>query len=107
MIRSFAALQAINPGFDPHHVLSLVVSVAGSREAPEGPREIFYRQLLDRVRAVPGVESAGAINHLPLVATSGDIRSRSMAAPSRAPEKSPARYIGSRCPGTSKPCAYP
>ncbi len=66
MIRSFLALQAVNPGFDPHDVLSMVVSVAGSREAPEGPREIFYRQLLDRVRAVPGVESAGAINHLPL-----------------------------------------
>jgi putative ABC transport system permease protein len=66
MIRSFFALQAVNPGFDPHHVLSMVVSVAGSREAPEGPREIFYRQLLDRVRNVPGVESVGAINHLPL-----------------------------------------
>ena len=66
MIRSFLALQAVNPGFDPHHVLSMVVSVAGSAEAPQGPRELFYRQLLDRVRAIPGVESAGAINHLPL-----------------------------------------
>jgi putative ABC transport system permease protein len=70
MIRSFLALQAVNPGFDPHQVLSMVVSVAGSAEAPEGPREIFYRQLLERVRAVPGVEAAGAINHLPLA---GDI----------------------------------
>jgi putative ABC transport system permease protein len=70
MIRSFFALQAVNPGFDPHHVLSMVVSVAGSREAPEGPREIFYRQVLQRVRNVPGVESVGAINHLPLA---GDI----------------------------------
>ncbi|HUB77864.1 MAG TPA: ABC transporter permease [Bryobacteraceae bacterium] len=70
MIRSFAALEAVNPGFDPHHVLSMVVSVAGSREAPEGPRELFYRQLMDRVRTVPGVESVGAINHLPLA---GDV----------------------------------
>jgi putative ABC transport system permease protein len=66
MIRSFLALQAVDPGFDPHHVLSLVVSVAGSQEAPEGPREIFYRQLLERLRSVPGVEAVGAINHLPL-----------------------------------------
>jgi putative ABC transport system permease protein len=66
MIRSFSALQAVNPGFDPHHVLSLVVSVAGSQEAPEGRRELFYRQLLERVRNVPGVQAAGAINHLPL-----------------------------------------
>jgi predicted permease len=66
MIRTFFALQAVNPGFDPHHVLSMVVSVAGSREAPQGRRELFYRQLLERVAGVPGVESAGAINHLPL-----------------------------------------
>ncbi|MFN7995006.1 MAG: ABC transporter permease [Bryobacteraceae bacterium] len=66
MIRSFAALQSVDPGFDPHHVLTLVVSVAGSKEAAPGPREVFYRQLLDRVRSLPGVQSAGAINHLPL-----------------------------------------
>lgn len=65
-VRSFAKLQAIDPGFDPRHVLSMVVSVSGSAEAAPGRREIFYRELLDRVRALPGVESAGAINHLPL-----------------------------------------
>jgi putative ABC transport system permease protein len=65
-IRSFAALQAVDPGFDPHHVLSLVVSVAGSGEAVEGRREVFYRQLLEQLRRLPGVEKAGAINHLPL-----------------------------------------
>jgi len=66
MIRSFIALQHIDPGFDPHHVLSMVVSVAGSAEAADNRRESFYRQLLDRVRRLPGVESAGGINHLPL-----------------------------------------
>jgi len=66
MIRTFAAVEALNPGFDPHHVLSMIVSVAGSREAAEGPRELFYRQLMERVRGLPGVESVGAINHLPL-----------------------------------------
>jgi putative ABC transport system permease protein len=66
MIRSFVALQSVDPGFNPHHVLSMVVSVAGSNEAETGRRTVFYRQLLDRVRTVPGVQSAGAINHLPL-----------------------------------------
>jgi putative ABC transport system permease protein len=66
MVRSFAALQSIDPGFDPHHVLSMVVSVAGSAEAVPHRRELFYRQLLHRVRALPGIQSAGAINHLPL-----------------------------------------
>ncbi|HUA62685.1 MAG TPA: ABC transporter permease [Verrucomicrobiae bacterium] len=66
MIRSFNALEAIDPGWDPHHVLSMIVSVAGSSEAAEGRREVFYREMLDRVRRMPGVESAGGINHLPL-----------------------------------------
>ena len=66
MIRSFVALQSVDPGFNPHHVLSMVVSVAGSNEAETGRRTVFYHQLLDRVRALPGVQSAGGINHLPL-----------------------------------------
>ena len=65
-IRSFIALESVDPGFNPHHVLSMVVSVAGSREADPGRRSIFYRQLLEKLRTMPGVASAGAINHLPL-----------------------------------------
>ena len=66
MVRSFFALQSVDRGFNPHNVLSMVVSVAGTKEAEPGRREIFYRQLLERVRALPGVESAAGINHLPL-----------------------------------------
>jgi putative ABC transport system permease protein len=70
MIRSFLALQSVNPGFNPHNVLSMVVSLAGSKETEPDRRAIFYRQLLREVRGLPGVASAGAINHLPLA---GDI----------------------------------
>ena len=66
MVRTFAALEAVDPGFDPHNVVSMLVSVSGSREENPGRRGIFYRQLLERVRALPGVQAAGAINHLPL-----------------------------------------
>jgi putative ABC transport system permease protein len=66
MVRSFAALQSDNPGFDPHNVLSMVVSVAGTEESPSGPRALFYDQLLESVRSLPGVVSVGGINHLPL-----------------------------------------
>ncbi len=67
LMRSFRALQAVDAGFDPRGVVSMVVSVTGSSEAEGGRREVFYRQLLERVRALPGIEAAGAINHLPLV----------------------------------------
>ena len=45
MIRTFAALEAVNPGFNPHNVISMIVSVSGSKEADPGRRELFYRQL--------------------------------------------------------------
>jgi predicted permease len=66
MIQSFRALAAVDPGFDPHHILSMEVSVLGTNESEPGRRAGFYRDLLDRVRSLPGVDSAGAINHLPL-----------------------------------------
>ncbi|MGH9574861.1 MAG: ADOP family duplicated permease [Candidatus Acidiferrales bacterium] len=73
MIRSFIALESVDPGFNPHGVLSMIVPIAGSREADPGRRPIFYRQMIERVRAVPGVESAAGINHLPIA---GDLWDR-------------------------------
>jgi putative ABC transport system permease protein len=66
MIRTFSALHAVDPGFNPHNLISMIVSVAGSKEADAGRRELFYRQLIERVRSLPEVQAAGAINHLPL-----------------------------------------
>ena len=74
MIRSFIALQSVDPGFNPNNVLSMVVSVAGTKEEAPGRRGTFYRELLQQMRALPGVKSAGAINHLPLA---GDLWDRS------------------------------
>lgn len=70
MIRSFVGLQQVDPGFEPHNLLSMVVSVAGSNEAEPERRGPFFRELVSRVGNLSGVESASAINHLPLA---GDI----------------------------------
>jgi putative ABC transport system permease protein len=66
MMRTLHALQSIDPGFNPDHVLSAVVSVAGSQEAAPGRRAAFYESMLQRVSSLAGVESASAINHVPL-----------------------------------------
>ncbi|MBS1875857.1 MAG: ABC transporter permease [Acidobacteria bacterium] len=66
VLRSFIAIERIDPGFDPRSVLSMVVSVAGTSEAEPGRREGFYRELLAKAQALPGVRSVSAINHLPL-----------------------------------------
>ncbi|HUE02957.1 MAG TPA: ABC transporter permease [Bryobacteraceae bacterium] len=84
LIRSFFALAAVDPGFNPHQVLSLVVSVAGTKEAEPHRREIFYRELLRTIRKLPGVADAGGINHLPLA---GDLWDRSFAIEGRPPAR--------------------
>ena len=66
MLRSFAALQAIDPGFRPDHLLTMVLSVGGSQDAGPGRAPEFYQSALARVRAIPGVTSAGMTNHLPI-----------------------------------------
>jgi len=70
LIRSFIRLQSVSPGFDTQSILSLRLSLAGSKYAPAPARINFYRRLEERIRALPGVESVGAISELPL---SGDL----------------------------------
>jgi putative ABC transport system permease protein len=70
MVRSFLALQTIDPGFDPRGVVALEVSVAGTGQAEPGRRAVLYPQILERIAGLPGVRAAGAINHLPIA---GDI----------------------------------
>jgi putative ABC transport system permease protein len=66
MARTFAALSAHDPGFNPRGVLSAIVSVEGTGEAPSGTRTAFYRHVMDAARSTPGVVSASMINHLPI-----------------------------------------
>ena len=66
LIRSFALVQQVEPGFMPENVLSMRLAVFGPRYSQETHRAIFYQQLLERVRSLPGVESAGFVSILPL-----------------------------------------
>ena len=67
LVRSFAALGAVDPGFGPDRLVSMVVSVTGTPEGAPGRRVPIYGSLIEHVRATPGVASASAINHVPLV----------------------------------------
>ncbi|MBI3426659.1 MAG: ABC transporter permease [Acidobacteria bacterium] len=66
LVSSFLKLQAIDPGFNPRNLLSATVSLAGATQYVGPAREAFYRQLTERLKTVPGVTAASAINHLPL-----------------------------------------
>ncbi len=66
LMNSFLKLQSVDPGFNPRNVLTMTVSLAGASQYVGPAREAFYRQLTDRLTGLPGIESASAINHLPL-----------------------------------------
>jgi putative ABC transport system permease protein len=65
MIRSFFRLQEVNVGFDPLNILTMNTTLTVDRYP--APRQIaFYRDVVERIRALPGVTSVGAIDNLPL-----------------------------------------
>ncbi len=66
MIRSLWKLQTIDPGFDQHNVLTMNVKVNKKLFASATEESQFFDQVLSRIRALPGVESVGAIDDLPL-----------------------------------------
>jgi putative ABC transport system permease protein len=68
--RSFVRLLAVDPGYDPHHVLMARVHLPPQRAAAGDREEAFASALLDRVRALPGVTAAGASNMAPFVPAS-------------------------------------
>jgi len=66
LLRSFWRLEAVDPGFNPNNILTMTISVTGNPRYVGDRRETLYREILDRVKALPGVRSAAMINHLPL-----------------------------------------
>jgi predicted permease len=66
MIRSLRKMQTIDPGFDQHNVLTMNVQVNKKLFANATEESQFFNQVLDRIRSLPGVDSAGAIDDLPL-----------------------------------------
>lgn len=73
MVRSFQKLRSVHPGFTAGNVLTFQLSPPPSRyPGPEGAAQ-FYDQLLERVRALPGVRAAGATTQLPLAGGTGAI----------------------------------
>ena len=66
MVRSFLRLRAVNPGFDAHNLLTFDVALTNN-DFPDRPSALaFHEQLIEGIRALPGVQSVGAVTCLPL-----------------------------------------
>ncbi len=65
MIRSFARLQSVNPGFNANNLLTARLLLPSSKYRDDQQRVAFFRQAIARIEALPGVRSVSAISFLP------------------------------------------
>ncbi|MGA9774088.1 MAG: ABC transporter permease [Blastocatellia bacterium] len=61
ILRSFVNLNRVNLGFDPQNVLTMQLNPKGAKYGQPTARREFYRQLIDRLEAQPGVIAASAV----------------------------------------------
>jgi putative ABC transport system permease protein len=66
LFRSFLRLQSVELGFRPQRVLTFSLTPSGTNFRDDAAYSNFYRDVAERVRAIPGVEAVGVINTLPL-----------------------------------------
>jgi putative ABC transport system permease protein len=66
LIRTFANLLSVTPGFNPSNVLTLQIALNGERYSTTNQVAAFYRDGLERITRLPGVEAAAITNKLPL-----------------------------------------
>jgi putative ABC transport system permease protein len=74
MLRTFVELQSIRPGFEPRGALTFhVVLYDGEKYGSYGERVGFFRELEDRIRALPGVDEVGSIGAMPFTPDIGSL----------------------------------
>jgi predicted permease len=67
LVRTFQRLNEVRPGFDPEGVATFWMSLPGARYPNDTTVSRFYAQLVERVEALPGVQSASMSSRLPLL----------------------------------------
>jgi len=86
--KSFLHLINVDPGFDPHNVLTLSTYLYGARYQKPEVERVYYDQIMARLRATPGVDSVAMVSTLPLAGFDRrglHIRDRRLANESEAP----------------------
>ena len=66
LIRTFGALRSVDPGFDPHNVLTMEMSLTGSRFEKTAGVNQLVREAQRRVESLPGVAALASTCCLPL-----------------------------------------
>ena len=71
MIRTLGNLQSVDPGFDAQSVATMSISVPPTKFATPEQQISFFNRVLENIRALPGVQTAGLIDDLPLSPNGG------------------------------------
>ena len=66
LFRTFLQLQSVNTGFDPQRVMTMKLTPSGSNFREDPQYIAYYNRVEERLRSIPGVDSVGTINTLPL-----------------------------------------
>ena len=74
MGRTLLRLQAVDPGFDPESLLTFAVSLGGTPHDDVNRRVPFFDRVAETLGRLPGIETVGAINHLPLAGDTWRLR---------------------------------
>jgi putative ABC transport system permease protein len=71
LVRGFLRIEQVQLGFQPEGVLTFRVIPRGERYSQSAQRAVFYQQAIERLQALPGVQSAAAITFIPLTLAKG------------------------------------
>ena len=99
LVRSLRELVTVDPGFDPANVSALSITLPDATYPDSLRRVDFFARLLERVRAMPGVQSAGIISWLPMTPGNAATDLTVVGRPEPAPGQKPTAAIRIVDPG--------
>jgi putative ABC transport system permease protein len=86
LLSSFARLLAVKPGFNPQHLLTMRIGLTNQQYTKSADRKRFVRELNARLEAVPGIESVGIGDDLPIAGTDSSTNLKVQDQPARSPD---------------------
>jgi putative ABC transport system permease protein len=73
LLRSYAKLRGVDPGFRVENLLTATVALPSNDYQEESHKILFFQELQKRIEALPGVESVGLMDRLPILQTAGNV----------------------------------
>src|SRR5438034_6621938 len=99
LVRSLRQWVAVDPGFEPVNLSAVTITLPPATYPDSLRRGAFYERLLERVRNMPGVQSAGIISRLPMTPGNAVTALTVVGRPEPAPGEAPAAAIRVVDPG--------